>query len=344
MRPDPARIAKAHARKQRVGASVSKTAGEVRFIKDRGNDKNEWGWGSPGPSEREITADFVFDPRYLKPLAQTMRSALMGLGHVASAQDKFLKLKSRQVSPDGNLGGKGYIQKVSEMRRQLMNCAEALSSFTDTVYDEMAAPHWDPAEDTLDPRDRDEVREIVEEVDEIREDPVAWAEEDLTQTGKVARRKTAAWAGIDYMRGDDRWTLGKAIEKRRVRVPSGYKLVSEPGKVVVFNWGVLEDGATAEFRFTPNGTDIRFIVDGYGDNRSPGLIRHKWIGDPVDDAVTLEKLIKKYMLALTKAVAEDELDLATQIERAQMRGQERRDDRRYSSSRVAARFMEVSGE
>lgn len=322
-------------------ASMSRTAGEVRFIKDRGGDKNEWGWGSPGPSERQITSDFVFDPKYLKPLATTMRSALMALGHVSSAQDRFLKIKSRDVSPDGSLGGKGYIQKVSEMRRQLMNCSEALSAFTDTIYDEMAAPHWDPAEDTLDPRDRDEVREIVEEAEEIREDPTGWAdEEEEDEFGKTAgRKKTAAWAGIDYMRGDDRWTLGKAVEKRRVRVPSGYELVSEPGKVVVFNWGVLEDGATAEFRFMPDGTNIQFIVDGYNDKRSPGLIRHKWTGNPVDDAVLIEKHVKKYMPALVKAVSDDEEDLLREIERRQ-----RMAGSAGSADRVLARFMEVKGE
>jgi hypothetical protein len=35
-------------------AGMHRVAGEVRFIKDRGGDKNEWGWGTPGPSEREI--------------------------------------------------------------------------------------------------------------------------------------------------------------------------------------------------------------------------------------------------------------------------------------------------
>jgi len=416
MRPDPARIAKAHTRKQRLGASadgqktasMSRTAGEVRFIKDRGGDKNEWGWGSPGPSERQITSDFVFDPKYLKPLATTMRSALMALGHVSSAHDRFLKIKSRDVSPDGSLGGKGYIQKVSEMRRQLMNCSEALSAFTDTIYDEMAAPHWDPAEDTLDPRERDEVREIVEEAEEIREDPTGWADEEeedefgktagtlsyrgdtpldkayamtdlLIELGKdlptgssrsrefkavktalrslegfvkgigsdtprpraaqTVRRKTAAWAGIDYMRGDDRWTLGKAVESRRVRVPSGYELVSEPGKVVLFNWGVLDEGATAEFRFMPDGTNIQFIIDGYNDKRSPGLVRHRWVGNPVDDAVLIEKHIKKYMPALVKAVSDDEEDLLREIERRQ-----RMAGIPGSTARVLARFMEVNGE
>lgn len=165
-RPDPKKVVLAHRQK---------TAGEVRFIKDRGSNKDEWGWGSPGPNERQIQEDFVFNAKYLKPLALTMRSALMALGHATSAHARLVKVKSRNVSPDGALGGKGYIQKIPDMRRQLMNTIEALSALTDTIHDEMNAPHWDPAEDKLDARDREEVREIVEDSDEIRVDPEGWA-------------------------------------------------------------------------------------------------------------------------------------------------------------------------
>jgi len=170
--PSPKSVARRYASSGRV-----KTAGEVRFIKDRGSDKSEWGWNTPGPSQREIGDDFVFNAKYLKPLAKVLRSCLMALGHATSAHARLVKVKSRNVSPDGALGGRGYIQKIPDMRRQLMNCVEVLSAITDTVYDEINAPHWNPSEDTLTPRDREEVREIVEDAEEIKDDPEAWAEE-----------------------------------------------------------------------------------------------------------------------------------------------------------------------
>jgi hypothetical protein len=123
----------------------------------------------------------------------------MALGHATSAYNRFVKIKSRNVSPDGSLGGKGYIAKIPEMRRQLMNCVEALSALTDTIYDELNAPHWNPSEDTLDPRDREEVREIVEDVEEIKDDPEGWAEEQedemddevMGKTARLSRRYTS---------------------------------------------------------------------------------------------------------------------------------------------------------
>ena len=172
--------------KIRMAAPVEKVAGEVRFVKDRSGDKGEWGWNTTGPSERQIGGDFVFNAKYLKPLAKVLRSCLMALGHATSAHTRLVKVKSRNVSPDGALGGKGYIQKIPDMRRQLMNCVEVLSSITDTIHDELNADHWDPAEDKLNARDREEVREIVEEAEEIRDDPEAWAGEEESATEKTA--------------------------------------------------------------------------------------------------------------------------------------------------------------
>ena len=194
-KPDPHKVAVRY-----LGDSRSprgKTAGEVRFIKDRGGDKNEWGWGTPGPLKREINEDFVFNARHLKPLAQTLRSALMAMGHATTAYNTFTKIKSRDVSPDGSLGGKGYIQRIPEMRRQMMNAIEALSAFTDTVYDEVTAPHWSPSEDTMTPRDREKVKEIVEDAEEIKKNPESWAEgeeaemDEGTKPAKTARRRNS---------------------------------------------------------------------------------------------------------------------------------------------------------
>lgn len=159
-------------------SKMIRTAGEVRFIKDRGGDEKQWGWGSPGPTQREIDRDFTFDARQLKPLAAALRSTLMALGHVQTAYNTFTKLKSARISPDGSLGGKGYIQPVADIRRQYMNCSEALSAISDTLYDEMHAPHWNPAISEQSPREREDVVEIMGDVDDIRQDPKEWAEDE----------------------------------------------------------------------------------------------------------------------------------------------------------------------
>lgn len=198
-KPDPKAIAR------RV---MIRTAGEVRFIKDKSNDASQWAWNDSGPQERRITPDFAFDPRNTKPLAKVLRSTNAALGHSMSAYAVFTKLKSADVSPDGSLGGKGYIQKIAEMRRAYMNVVEALSALSDTLYDEIRAPHWAAVSRQEDPSEREEVEQIVEDALEIKQDPEAWAEgqeEDMDEENeeemaekalKLAFLKTRAPRGI----------------------------------------------------------------------------------------------------------------------------------------------------
>ena len=243
-----------------------KTAGEVRFIKDRGGDKNEWGWGSPGPSEREIVGDFEFQPKNLKPLASTLRSALSALGFAQSAYNQFTKIKSARISPDGNLGGKGYIQKIADMRRQMMNVSEALSSFTDTLYDEINAPHWNPAVEEQSPREREEVVNIMEDVDEIRDNPEEWAEGEEAEMDEEGGEKQSSRLKQASVRSDiidrmmvklDKWKLNSPFldsgESGRYR----YILFSKPavldGEIKVFGPKFIQVKYQTGIRDLPRG-------------------------------------------------------------------------------------------
>ncbi len=171
----------------------TRTAGEVIFKKDRGGDKSEWAWNDHAPTAREMDDNFSFKLKEKKPLVAALRSTMAALGHVNSAHTTFLKVKSARVSPDGNLGGRGYIQKIADMRRAYMNVSEALSALGDTLYDEINAPHWTPGP-TADPREREKVKELVEDVEDIRQDPEAWAKEEEAEMdaehSKRARRNS----------------------------------------------------------------------------------------------------------------------------------------------------------
>jgi hypothetical protein len=186
-------------------ASQSKTAGEVRFIKDKSNDHTQWAWQDAGPQERKIAPDYAFTPRKVKQLAKVLRATTASMGHAMSAYNSFSKLKSADVSPDGSLGGKGYIQKIAEMRRAYMNVVEALSALSDTIYDEVNAPHWAAISRQENDEDREEVEQIVQDAENIKEDPEAWAKEEEEEMdeahSKKASTKTASdnllWSIID---------------------------------------------------------------------------------------------------------------------------------------------------
>lgn len=173
--PDPRRVAAAYLARK----GQAKTAGEVIFKKDRGDDVGSWAYNDNAPSLREIPNDFNYAPRHQKPLAKILRTTLAALGHTLSGYNKFAKIKSARVSPDGNLGGRGYIQKIADMRKQYMNCIEALSALSDTIYDEINAPHWSVLSRQEEDDEKEEVKQLIGDAEVIKQDPQEWAEGEL---------------------------------------------------------------------------------------------------------------------------------------------------------------------
>lgn len=159
---------------KKTGRSVrTKTAGEIRYPHlDKMLES-----GSGDAAQREIPRDFVYDKKYLKPLSKTVWSLSVAMGHLISAKDRFTKIRSINISPDGKLGGKGYIQNVRDLRSGLADAIEVLSNTIDTISDEVDADHWREQKEQLSDSDKEEVDELNEEAEDIISDPEGFADE-----------------------------------------------------------------------------------------------------------------------------------------------------------------------
>jgi hypothetical protein len=115
----------------------------------------------------------------LKPLSKALWASTVALGHALTAYRHFSRIKSATVSPDGLLGGRGYVMKLAEMRQKLYEASEALSAISDTIYDEISAPHWRPKLAQLDDDDQEDVRRFINEAQEVMENPEGEAEEEI---------------------------------------------------------------------------------------------------------------------------------------------------------------------
>ena len=137
----------------------------------------------PGVSQqkRDIPKEHPFDPRSLKPMSKALWACSVSLGHALTAYRHFTRLKSTTVSPDGRLGGKGYVMGMQEIRQNLYDACEKLSTVSDTLFDEVNGPHWKPKLAQLDDNDKEDVQRFVEESQEVLENPEEAAEEDMTE-------------------------------------------------------------------------------------------------------------------------------------------------------------------
>ena len=79
-----------------------------------------------------------------------------------------------------------------------MNCVEALASLSDTIYDEVNAPHWSVLSRQEDEEERADVKALIEDSEEIRKDPQEWADQEMEEEFDEKARK------IDPDRADRR--------------------------------------------------------------------------------------------------------------------------------------------
>lgn len=131
--------------------------------------------------KRNIPKDFEYNPKALKPLARMLLSMSISLGHSLTAYREFTKLKSSNISPDGMVGGRGYILNVKEVRGRLQQACELISSVSDTIHDEINAPHWKPKIADLGKNDAEDISEFLEESKKIMDDPEGYADEELDE-------------------------------------------------------------------------------------------------------------------------------------------------------------------
>jgi len=158
----------------------------AEFDPDQFKSKDDFGGGSF--MKRAIPKNFPYDPKALKPLAQTLWAMSVALGHTLTAHRQLSKIKSSTVSPDGLIGGQGYVMSIKEVRKALYNAAEGLSSISDTIHDEINAPHWKPKLAELERNDIESVERLVGEAEQIMENPEEEVEEGMEEAEQSGER------------------------------------------------------------------------------------------------------------------------------------------------------------
>ncbi len=111
---------------------------------------------------REIPDDFTYDKKKLKHLKHVLHNTNVALGTLTSVLNEFSKIKGPDISPDGLLGGIGYIIPVKDLKQSVNTAVHSLSDVADCIADEMTNPKWNAEDDK-------EVKELIKEKDEAIE-------------------------------------------------------------------------------------------------------------------------------------------------------------------------------
>ena len=152
---------------KKIAKKRIKTAGRVEHIKDHSDIKDK----------REYLEGFKFNEKGLKAVAETYNHLAKAFSNMVQASNTFNKIKSSQVSPDGRIGGTGYVNSIKTIRTSMSSTVNTISEMLDTFYDEVNSPYW--KKQTFE--DHPIVKGIVTEADTIIDNAEERAEQLLPE-------------------------------------------------------------------------------------------------------------------------------------------------------------------
>ena len=147
---------------KKIARKKIRTAGEIKHIKDT----------SGFDAGRENLENFKFNTSGQKSVANTYKHLAKAFSHMVQASNTFNKLKSSQISPDGKIGGKGFVQSIKAVRVSFSDTINVLSELIDSFYDEVNSPYWKKQTYEENPEIValiDEADKIIDNAEEIKE-------------------------------------------------------------------------------------------------------------------------------------------------------------------------------
>lgn len=130
------------------------------FVKTAEKKKNE--------EQKRVLDGFDFNPAKAAVLKRVLHSLNIALGNLISALRELSMLRGSEITPDGLLGGRGFIMPFKEIKGILNESVIKLSDVTDTIADELTNPKWG-----LNNEEKKKIvqknKKIEEEVEEVSE-------------------------------------------------------------------------------------------------------------------------------------------------------------------------------
>jgi len=137
---------------KKIALKRIRTAGEIKHIKDT----------SDTDVNRQYIKGFPLKEEGMNSVAATYKCLGTAFQNMVKANNIFAKIKSSQISPDGRMGGIGFVKGIKDIRAALSNTVNVVSELLDTFYDEINSPHWKKQTEEM-----ESFQKTVEEADDI---------------------------------------------------------------------------------------------------------------------------------------------------------------------------------
>lgn len=155
-----------------------------------------------GELQRNIEG-FDYDPSKAAVLKKALHNINVSLGTMISAMKDLSILRGSDITPDGMLGGRGFIMPFRELKAKLNTAITELSDVTDTLADELTNPKWglSDAEKKKVKQDNEDIDEEVQDVEETV--PEGVSEEDAPVTENTDLPPEVDKPNLDEIKPED---------------------------------------------------------------------------------------------------------------------------------------------
>ena len=111
---------------------------------------------------------FEYDTSKAKILKNALHNLNVALGTMIGAIKDLAMLRGSDITPDGKLGGRGFVMEFREVKTNLTQMISNLSDITDTIGDELTNPKWGLKSKEVKEikEDKKDLEEKVEDVEE----------------------------------------------------------------------------------------------------------------------------------------------------------------------------------
>jgi hypothetical protein len=120
------------------------------------------------PDKIRDTSGFKYDKAKAKILKDVLHNSNVALGNLIGAMRSLAMLRGSDVTPDGKLGGRGFVMDFREVKAAIIEAVSKLSDVTDTVGDELTNPQWGLKEKEINKliKEKEDVQDKAEKVEE----------------------------------------------------------------------------------------------------------------------------------------------------------------------------------
>jgi hypothetical protein len=180
--------------------------------------KNAAGAGT----HRQISEDFKYNKAKIKHLKHILHNVTVALGTLTSAHNEFSKVKGPDISPDGLLGGLGYIIPIKDIKESLITAIKNVGDVADCIADELTNPKWEVQDDKDVKKLIKEKKEVEEQVDEeMSEGGESAEEEEIKPDDVITSESDKASKGDDldlsYLDANKEAAFNRAVKATLIR-------------------------------------------------------------------------------------------------------------------------------